>query len=70
MHLGLFVCLSVRTRNSKTVAPINLIILQIKCYPRGSGSRSGLKHLLYIYDSLPDRTKYAIIVRLDMKRAL
>ena len=32
MHLGLFVCL----RNSKTIAPIDLIFVHKKCYTRGS----------------------------------
>ena len=26
MHLGLFVCLSVRARNSRSIAPIDLIL--------------------------------------------
>ena len=33
MHLGLFVCMSVRTSNSKTIAPIDLIFLHKKYYP-------------------------------------
>ena len=40
MHLGLFVrlsvCLSVRVRNSKTIAPIDLFFLREKEYTRGS----------------------------------
>ena len=36
MHLGLLVCMSVQTRNSKTIAPIDLIALHKKYYTRGS----------------------------------
>ena len=32
MHLGMFVCMSARTRNSKTFAPNDLIFLHKKYY--------------------------------------
>ena len=33
MDLGLFVCISVRTRDSKNIAPIDFIFLHTKYYP-------------------------------------
>ena len=36
MHLGRFVCMSVRTRISKSIAPIDLIFLLKNYYPCGS----------------------------------
>ena len=36
MHLDLFVCLSVQQRNSKTIVPIDLILLHKKDYPHSS----------------------------------
>ena len=39
MHFGMFVCVvcfSIRARNSKTIAPIDLILLHKKYYACGS----------------------------------
>ena len=36
LSVWIFVCMSVRTRNSKTVAPIELIFLHKNYYARGS----------------------------------
>ena len=78
MHLGLpvclSVCLSVRTRNKKTIAPIDLIF-----YTRSIGllypwlglplRRSGSRRNNSFKDSSPlgDGTKYVIKVRHDVK---
>ena len=87
MRLGLFVspsvCLSVRTRNSKTIATIDSIFYTINSMPvaRSSssssdtvsfqiGSRSELKNIFNDSSPSGDRTKYATKVRHDVKRAL
>ena len=60
---------SVCLRNSKTIAPIDLIVLHRKYYTRGSapsskmiliGIGSGLKNIFKDSPQLGDRTKYAI----------
>ena len=83
VHLGMFVCLSVRMRNSKTIATIDLIFsTQEGVYAwlgpplrrSGSGSGSGLKNyerILHHCKIGPNMTsKYAMMsnVRYDEKR--
>ena len=67
--------MSVRTRNSKTIAPIDLIFFTEEVlYPlpgpplRLSGFGSGLENLFEDSSPLGDRTKYIIKVRHDIKR--
>ena len=67
MHL----CLSGWMSNSKTIAPIDLIIIPVAPVRRsGSGSGYGLKNIFQESSRLRDRTQYAINLRHDIKLAL
>ena len=72
MHLGLFVCVSVRLHNSQTILPFDLIfytriIMPVTRLGLLRLSESGLNHLFMDSSQLGDRPKYAIKVRHDVK---
>ena len=64
MHLGLFVCLSVRMCNSRTIAPIDLICLHNTYYTVAQSSskmiRIWTQGLFKDSSPLGDRTTYII----------
>ena len=69
------VCLSVCLSGRETIAPIDWFFLHEMYYARGSvllgsGSGSGLKNLFNHSSALRDRTKYAMKVHHNIKRAL